>query len=44
VPSAQTAAVVGLSEKQVEEVYRDILGKRRSTRYQHQPPMLVEPV
>jgi NAD+ synthase len=44
VPSVQTAAVVGLSEKQVEEVYRDILGKRRSTRYQHQPPMLVEPV
>jgi NAD+ synthase len=44
VSSAQAAPVVGLSEEQVEEVYRDILGKRRSTRYQHQPPMLVEPV
>jgi NAD+ synthase len=45
VSPAQAAPVVGLSEEQVEEVYRDILGKRRrSTRYQHQPPMLVEPV
>jgi NAD+ synthase len=44
VSCAQAAPVVGLSEEQVEEVYRDILGKRRSTRYQHQPPMLVEPV
>jgi hypothetical protein len=26
----------------VEDVYRDIQGKRRSTRYQHEPPMLVE--
>jgi NAD+ synthase len=44
VSAAQAAPVVGLSEEQVEEVYRDILGKRRSTRYQHEPPMLVEPV
>jgi NAD+ synthase len=44
VPAAQAAPVVGLSEEQVEEVYRDILGKRRSSRYQHEPPMLVEQV
>jgi NAD+ synthase len=44
IPAAQAAPVVGLAEAQVEEVYRDILGKRRSTRYQHEPPMLVEQV
>jgi NAD+ synthase len=44
VSAAQVAPAVGLSVEQVEEVYRDIAGKRRSTRYQHQPPMLVEQV
>ena len=44
VSAAEAAPVVGLEPQQVEEVYRDILGKRRSTRYQHEPPMLVEPV
>jgi NAD+ synthase len=44
VPAAQVAPLVGLSVEQVEEVYRDIAGKRRSTRYQHEPPMLVEQV
>jgi NAD+ synthase len=33
---------VGLTAAQVEEIYRDIAGKRRTTRYQHEPPMLVE--
>ncbi|HYD57192.1 MAG TPA: NAD(+) synthase [Burkholderiales bacterium] len=42
VPAAELAAVVGLTVEQVEEVYRDIAGKRLSTRYQHEPPMLVE--
>ena len=42
VPAAALASVVGLSAAQVEEVYRDIAGKRRTTRYQHEPPMLVE--
>jgi len=42
VPAAEAAPVVGLSAAQVEEVYRDIAGKRQSTRYQHEPPMLVE--
>ena len=44
VSAAQVAPAIGLSVEQVEEVYRDIAGKRRSTRYQHQPPMLVEQV
>ena len=42
VPAAEAAAAVGLAPGQVEAVYRDILGKRRTTRYQHEPPMLVE--
>jgi NAD+ synthase len=44
VPPAEAAPVVGLAPEQVEEVYRDIQNKRRTTRYQHEPPMLVEPV
>jgi len=42
VPAETLAPAVGLSAAQVEEVYRDIAGKRRTTRYQHEPPMLVE--
>jgi NAD+ synthase len=42
VPAAQVAPVVGLTEAQVEAIYRDIAGKRQSSRYQHEPPMLVE--
>ncbi len=44
VPAEQTARAAGLSVNQVERVYRDIQGKRRSARYQHEPPLLVEPV
>ena len=44
VAAADAAPVVGLSPAQVEDVYRDIQNKRRTTRYQHEPPMLVEPV
>jgi NAD+ synthase len=44
VSAAEAAPATGLTVEQVEEVYRDIAGKRRTTRYQHQPPMLVEPV
>jgi NAD+ synthase len=44
VAAEEAAAVVGLSAGQVEDVFRDIRGKRRSTRYQHEPPMLVERV
>jgi NAD+ synthase len=38
------AAVLGLTAKQVEHVYKDIDSKRRTTAYMHAPPMLVEPV
>jgi NAD+ synthase len=44
VPAAQAAPAVGLSVTQVEEVFRDIAGKRRSTRYQHEPALLIEQV
>ena len=44
VPSDQVAAALGLSAGQVERVYRDIEAKRRTTRYLHQEPLLVEPL
>ena len=37
-------AVIGLSADQVERVYRDIDQKRRTTRYLHSKPLLVQPV
>jgi NAD+ synthase len=39
---AEASGALGLEPAQVESVFRDILGKRQSTRYQHEPPMLVE--
>jgi NAD+ synthase len=42
VPAAEAAPVVGLTPEQVEAVYRDIAGKRQASRYQHEPPLLVE--
>jgi NAD+ synthase len=44
VPAAEAAPVVGLTPKQVEGVYKDIESKRATTRYQHEPPLLVESV
>ncbi len=44
VPAADTAAVAGLTPAQVERVYRDIDQKRRTTRYLHARPQLVETV
>ena len=44
VSAADAAPAAGLTTEQVEDIYKDILGKRRTTRYQHQPPMLVEAV
>ena len=44
VSAAAVAPVVGLSTEQVERVYRDIDQKRRTTRYLHLKPLLVEPV
>jgi NAD+ synthase len=44
VPAEQVAPAVGLTPEQVTRVYRDIEGKRRTTRYLHEAPLLVEPV
>jgi NAD+ synthase len=44
VPAAEVALAMGLTEAQVERVYKDINAKRRSTRYLHEPPLLVDPV
>ena len=41
-PPETVAPAVGLSPEQVSEVYRDIAGRRRTTRYQHEAPLLVE--
>ena len=44
VPAAEVAGAIGLTAEQVERVYRDIDQKRRTTRYLHERPLLVEPV
>ena len=44
VPAAEVGAVLGLTEAQVTRVYRDIEQKRRTTRYLHARPCLVEAV
>jgi NAD+ synthase len=40
-PAVEAGAVMGLTAEQVERVYRDIEAKRRASRYQHSPPLLV---
>ncbi len=40
----EVGRAAGMSAAQVEAVYRDIVAKRRATRYQHLKPLLVEPV
>jgi NAD+ synthase len=44
VPAAAVAAALGLTAEQVERVYRDIDQKRRTTRYLHARPQLVESI
>jgi NAD+ synthase len=44
VPAADVAPVVNLQPPQVERVYKDIEAKRRTTRYLHLPPVLMEKV
>jgi NAD+ synthase len=41
---AVAAAAAGLTEAQLEKVWRDIESKRSATAYLHAPPLLVEPV
>jgi NAD+ synthase len=40
-PAGETAGALGLTEVQVERVYRDIEAKRRAASYLHAPPLLV---
>ena len=44
IPPAEVAAATDLSEQQVQRVFRDIQAKRRTTGYQHTPPLMIEPV
>jgi NAD+ synthase len=44
VPAADVAPAVALQPSQVERVYKDIEAKRRTTRYLHLPPVLIEKV
>ncbi len=44
IPAARIAPAVGLTPAQVEQVYRDIAGKRRATRYLHMKPVLIDEV
>lgn len=44
VPVAEVAAAAGLTEDQVERVYRDIRQKRRTTEYLHLAPVLAADV
>jgi len=44
IPAAEVAATSGLTPDQVTRIWADIEGKRRTTRYLHLSPRLVEPV
>lgn len=44
VPAAEAAAAIGLPAGSIEHVYRVIDSKRKSTRYLHQPPLLIEKI
>lgn len=42
--AAETGRILGLAEDEIERVFRDIDQKRRSTRYLHLSPLLIESV
>src|SRR5688572_877561 len=44
VAAAEVGKAIGLAADQVERIYRDIDQKRRTTRYLHAKPLLVQPV
>lgn len=44
IPAGTVAGTIGLTEGQVERVYRDIDAKRAASRYLHMEPLLIEPV
>jgi NAD+ synthase len=41
-PAAELAAALGVSEQRASAIYADIETKRRTTRYLHQPPVLMD--
>lgn len=43
-PASEVASICGLTPAQVERTYQLIESKRNSTRYLHEPPMLVTPI
>jgi NAD+ synthase len=42
--AAELGVALKLSEHQAQQVFNDILAKRKATRYMHLKPQLVEPV
>jgi NAD+ synthase len=44
VPPADLASVLGITEQQAQYIYEDIRTKRRTTRYLHQPPVLMSEI
>jgi NAD+ synthase len=44
VSAAEAGGVLGYTEDQMARVYRDIEQKRKTTRYLHLPPVLIEDV
>jgi NAD+ synthase len=42
VPAETVGPAVGLTTEQVLDVFRDIAGRRRTTRYQHEQPLLID--
>lgn len=44
VPARDVAAALGLSDGQIEHIYRDIESKRRGTRALHLHPLLIAPI
>ncbi|MFN2643597.1 MAG: NAD(+) synthase [Burkholderiales bacterium] len=42
IPAEAVAPSAGLTVEQVLDVFRDIAGRRRTTRYQHEAPLLVD--
>jgi NAD+ synthase len=44
VPAAELAGALSLTPQQAEWIYQDIAAKRRTTRYMHLPPQLIDEV
>jgi NAD+ synthase len=42
VSAAEAGPAIGLTEEQIDRVYRDIQAKRRAGHYLHEPPMLIQ--